>query len=71
MIKPDQLNKMKFYIRDNLRSIRKNARLSTRNFAIRCDVSCGTIQRIEKGNLPFMLTTYKLIDALKLPEEKV
>ena len=65
-----QLAAMKHYIRDNLQAIRKSRGLTRCRFAIDCDVSRETIKRIEDGQLPIMITTYKLIDALKLEVTK-
>jgi transcriptional regulator with XRE-family HTH domain len=66
MITPERLNKMKCYLRDNLRSIRLQEGLSRNKFSNKIGLSHSAVKRIEDGNLPIMLTTYKIMDALKL-----
>lgn len=71
MITPEQLEHMKHYIRDNLKRIRKERGLTRNRFANSIGISNETVKRIECGKLPVMVTTYKLIDALKLQPEEI
>lgn len=69
MITPAQMEIAKHYIRTNLRAIRKSKGLTPYEFAKEIGIGRETINRIEKGKVPTMLTAYKLIDALDLKQE--
>lgn len=66
MITQAQLDMARHYIRDNLHAIRKQTGLSPYQFGNRIGIAADTVKRIEAGQLPIMVTTYKLIDSLKL-----
>jgi len=66
IVTPEQMNRMKVYIPQNLRTIREAMGLTHEQLADKCRMARTTIQRIEAGGIPNMLSAYKLIDGLKL-----
>ena len=46
--------------------VAKNERISLRQFAKEIDISASTLHRIEKGNIPDIITFFKLCNWMKI-----